>query len=324
MSVESDYLDLVSHIISLGVSKDDRTNTGINSIFGTSLRHDLNKGFPLLTTKKVKFECVLKELLWFLSGSKNANDISKDNCKIWDDWALEDGTVNAPYGPAWVDLDDTRIILHKDMFNFGPDWKSITSFTDGDVKKVVITRKINQIKNLVENIKVFPLSRRHVVTAWDPRYAPTERLSPQENIEIGNNSLPACHAMFQVLCTPLTETEKEWLNTTADYKLNLLWFQRSVDVMVGLPFNIASYALLAHMLAQVTGTVAGEVVFAGGDTHVYNNHLKGAIEQLEREAKELPRLSLNKDVKDIFDFTLEDFKLEGYDPEGFIKFEINV
>ena len=249
------YLDLMQHILDKGVRKEDRTGTGTLSVFGHQMRFDLTKGFPLVTTKKVHLKSIIHELLWFLKGDTNISYLKENGVTIWDEWADENGNLGPVYGSQWR------------------SWPT----PDG--------RHIDQISQVVNQLKRIPDSRRIIVSAWNVA-------------EIENMKLPPCHAFYQFY--------------VAEGKLSCQLYQRSADVFLGVPFNIASYALLVLMMAQVTGLEPGEFIWTGGDTHLYLNHLEQAQLQLTREPHALPTMRLNPDIKDIFDFTYEDFKLENY------------
>ncbi|WP_299699555.1 thymidylate synthase [uncultured Pontibacter sp.] len=249
------YLDLMQHILDNGVKKEDRTGTGTLSVFGYQMRFDLAEGFPLVTTKKVHLKSIIHELLWFLKGDTNIAYLKENGVTIWDEWADENGNLGPVYGSQWR------------------SWPT----PDG--------RHIDQITQVVNQLKHNPDSRRIIVSAWNVA-------------EIENMKLPPCHAFYQFY--------------VADGKLSCQLYQRSADVFLGVPFNIASYALLVLMMAQVTGLEPGEFIWTGGDTHLYLNHLEQAQLQLSREPHQLPTMRLNPNVKDIFDFTFEDFKLENY------------
>lgn len=261
------YLDLLRHIMDNGVLKDDRTGTGTRSVFGYQMRFDLEKGFPLLTTKKLHLKSIIHELLWFLKGDTNARYLQERGVRIWNEWADPDGNLGHIYGYQWRSW---------------PDY-------DGGF--------IDQISEAVETIKRDPDSRRIIVSAWNVA-------------DIKNMNLPPCHAFFQFY--------------VANGRLSLQLYQRSADTFLGVPFNIASYALLTMMVAQVCGLRPGEFIHTLGDTHIYNNHLDQVTEQLGREPRPLPRMVINPEVKNIFDFKYEDFTLEGYDPHPHIKATVSV
>ncbi len=261
------YLDLLNRIMSEGVVKGDRTGTGTKSVFGHQMRFDLSEGFPLLTTKKLHLRSIIHELLWFLAGDTNVKYLQDNKVTIWDEWADENGDLGHIYGYQWR------------------SWPT----PDGG--------HIDQITQLVEQIRNNPNSRRLVVSAWNVA-------------DIDNMALPPCHALFQFY--------------VADGKLSCQLYQRSADVFLGVPFNIASYALLTMMIAQVTGLQPGEFIHKLGDTHIYLNHFEQVATQLERTPRALPRMKLNPEVKSLFDFRYEDFTLEDYDPYPTIKAPIAV
>lgn len=261
------YLDLLQHIKDHGTDKTDRTGTGTRSIFGYQLRYDLSKGFPLVTTKKVHLKSIIHELLWFIKGDTNVKYLNDHGVSIWDDWADERGDLGPVYGAQWR------------------SWR-------GADNKVV-----DQFRDVIEQIKTNPDSRRLIVSAWNAA-------------EIPNMALAPCHAMFQFY--------------VADGKLSLQLYQRSADVFLGVPFNIASYALLLMMAAQVCNLEVGDYVHSFGDVHIYNNHFEQVERQLARDPRPLPEMKLNPDVRNIFDFTYKDFTLEGYDPHPGIKAPVAV
>ncbi|MCH9023205.1 MAG: thymidylate synthase [Planctomycetes bacterium] len=260
------YLDLLRHILDHGVQKNDRTGTGTLSLFGYQMRFDLEQGFPLLTTKKLHLRSIIHELLWFLDGDTNVKTLHDHNVTIWDEWADEQGELGPVYGAQW------------------------RRWTCGD-------KKIDQIAQLIEQIKTNPDSRRLIVSAWKVD-------------EIDVMALPPCHCLFQFYI--------------AAGKLSCQLYQRSCDVFLGVPFNIASYALLTLMVAQVTGYQPGEFVHTLGDAHLYSNHLEQANLQLTRQPRQLPHMVLNGQIQDIFGFHYEDFSLENYDPHPPIKAPIAV
>ncbi len=261
------YLDLLDRILTEGTKKEDRTGTGTISVFGNQMRFNLEDGFPLLTTKKLHLKSIIYELLWFLKGDTNVKYLKDHGVSIWDEWADENGDLGPVYGHQWR------------------SWPDENGGT------------IDQISNVVEQIKHNPNSRRLLVSAWN--VAEVERMA-----------LPPCHTMFQFY--------------VADGRLSLQLYQRSADTFLGVPFNIASYALLLQMMAQVTGLKAGDFVHTTGDTHLYLNHIEQAKLQLTRTPRPLPRMVINPDVKNIFDFQYEDFQLEGYDPWPHIKAAVSV
>ena len=271
------YLDLLDKVLKEGVKKTDRTGTGTISYFGPQLRFELSEGFPLLTTKKLHLKSIIYELLWFLKGDTNIGYLNDHGVKIWNDWADEKGDLGPVYGAQWR------------------NWNN---------------ENIDQIKNIIDQIKNNPDSRRMIVAAWNPSVLPVAGKSFRENVAMGNAALPPCHAWFQFY--------------VADGKLSLQMYQRSADIFLGVPFNIASYALLNMMIAQVTGLKPGAFVHTFGDAHIYLNHLEQVKLQLSRDPRKLPLMQINPEVKDIFKFNFEDFKLEDYDPHPHIKGEISV
>lgn len=275
----NEYKKLVEHVLQNGVVKEDRTGVGIVSTFGYQMRIDLQKGFPLLTTKKVHFKSVLWELLWFLTGSTNTKLLEEHNVKIWDAWKTEDSEIGPMYGKQWT------------------SWETPSGTT------------INQLEEVVDTIKINPTSRRMLVTAWNPADLPDESISPQDNVKQGRMALAACHAFFQFY--------------VSEGKLSCQVYQRSADVFLGVPFNIASYALLVHMIAQQTNLEVGELIWVGGDVHIYSNHIDQLQLQLKREIKELPTIEINK-ADSIFDYKFEDFNLIDYTPHSAIKGKVAV
>lgn len=274
------YLDLLKHILDTGVTRGDRTQTGTKSIFGAQLRFNLAEGFPLVTTKKVFFRGIIYELLWFLSGDTNIKYLTDNKVHIWDAWADEDGSLGPIYGAQWR------------------QWETAGG------------KRIDQITQVIEQLKTNANSRRHIVSAWNPAVLPDERLSPQENVRAGRAALASCHALFQFY--------------VAEGRLSCLLYQRSSDCAVGQVFNIAQYALLTHMVAQQCELEPGEFIWTGGDCHIYLNQMDGVGEQLRREPRPLPRLILQRKPASIFEYRFEDFQLVGYDPHPPIKFQVAV
>jgi thymidylate synthase len=256
------YLTLMKHVLENGTKKEDRTGTGTLSVFGYQMRFDLNKGFPLVTTKKCHLRSIIHELLWFIAGDTNIKYLQENGVRIWDEWADENGDLGPVYGEQWR------------------SWKT----ADG--------RVIDQLANVVEQIKNNPDSRRLLVVAFNPGL-------------VDQMALPPCHAFFQFY--------------VADGKLSCQLYQRSADIFLGVPFNIASYALLTMMIAQVTGLGVGDFVHTLGDAHLYSNHLDQTREQLSRKPFPLPQMKINPDVKNIFNFEFEDFELVGYEAHPHIK-----
>ncbi|WNJ16547.1 thymidylate synthase [Pontibacter sp. G13] len=261
------YLDLLQHVLDNGTDRGDRTGTGTRSVFGYQMRFDLSEGFPVVTTKKLHLKSIIHELLWFLKGESNIQYLKENNVRIWNEWADENGELGPVYGVQWR------------------SWPT----PDG--------KHIDQITEVINQIKQNPHSRRHIVNAWNVGL-------------IEQMALPPCHTMFQFY--------------VADGKLSCQLYQRSADLFLGVPFNIASYALLTMMVAQVTGLGLGDFVHTFGDAHIYHNHFDQVKLQLSREPRGLPTMAINPDIKDIFEFTYEDFQLQGYDPHPSIKAPIAV
>lgn len=262
------YLDLLQHILDHGTRKEDRTGTGTISHFGYQMRFDLSKGYPAVTTKKLHFKSIIHELLWFLAGDTNIRYLNENGVRIWDGWATEDGELGPVYGAQWR------------------SWPA----PDG--------RRIDQITQLLSDLRERPHSRRHIVSAWNPALLPDESRSPSENAAMGLQALPPCHTLFQF--------------HVAEGRLSCQLYQRSADVFLGVPFNIASYSLLTLMVAQVVGLQPGDFVHTFGDVHIYLNHLEQVQTQLAREPYPLPRMEINPEVRDLFAFRYEDFELVGY------------
>ena len=271
------YLDLVKHVLEKGDFKEDRTGTGTKSVFGYQMRFDLSKGFPMLTTKKLHLKSIIYELLWFLKGDTNIKYLNENSVRIWNEWADENGDLGPVYGFQWR------------------NW-------NGD--------NIDQIKELIDNLKKNPNSRRMLVSAWNPSVLPDTSKSFNENISQGKVALPPCHALFQF-----------YVN---DGKLSCQLYQRSADVFLGVPFNIASYSLFTLMIAQVCGYMPGDFIHTFGDAHIYTNHFDQVKLQLTRSPKQLPTIEINSKITDIFNFSFEDFKLINYDPDPHIKGDVAV
>ena len=261
------YLELLQHILDKGTRKQDRTGTGTISTFGYQMRFDLQKGFPLVTTKKLHLRSIIYELLWFLNGDTNIKYLNDHKVRIWNEWADKNGDLGPVYGHQWR------------------SWGAPNG------------KHIDQISEIIDQIKNNPDSRRIIVSAWNVADIPQMALAP-------------CHALFQFY--------------VADGKLSLQLYQRSADVFLGVPFNIASYCLLLHMVAQVCNLKVGEFIHTFGDVHIYNNHIDQVNLQLTRDPRPLPTLKLNPDRKDIFSFKYEDFSIDGYDPHPHIKAEVAV
>jgi thymidylate synthase len=261
------YLDLLDHVLKTGLKKTDRTGTGTISVFGYQMRFDLEKGFPLLTTKKLHLKSIIHELLWFISGDTNTRYLNENGVRIWDEWADKYGNLGPVYGYQW------------------------RSWPAGD------GRKIDQLENVIASIKQTPDSRRHIISAWNVG-------------ELNKMALPPCHILFQFY--------------VADGKLSCQLYQRSADIFIGVPFNIASYALLTLMVAQVTELKPGEFIHTLGDAHIYLNHIDQVKLQLTRQPYKLPEMKINPDIRDILKFRYDDFILEGYVSHPHIKGEISV
>lgn len=261
------YLELCKHVLENGTKKEDRTGTGTISTFGHQMRFNLQDGFPVVTTKKLHLKSIIHELLWFLQGDTNVKYLQENGVRIWNEWADENGEL----GPV-----------------YGYQWRSWPTANGGHV---------DQISNLIEQIKNNPDSRRHIVSAWNVA-------------DVDNMALPPCHCLFQFY--------------VADGKLSCQLYQRSADVFLGVPFNIASYALLTMMMAQVCDLEPGDFVHTFGDVHIYSNHVEQVKLQLTREPKELPQMKINPEVKSIFDFKFEDFELVNYEAHPHIKGEVSV
>jgi thymidylate synthase len=307
------YTDLLADVLENGVLKEDRTGTGTLSVFGRQQRYDLTKGFPLVTTKKVHTKSIIHELLWFLSGSTNTKYLKDNGVSIWDEWADKNGNLGPVYGAQWRSW--SRI--------------NVASFTEEDLtgglyRGEYAKESIDQIQQLIDQLKTNPDSRRLIVSAWNVA-------------EINKMKLPPCHLLFQFYSAPLTEDERldllelkyptwdaydpEMLDTCKipSRKLSCQLYQRSADLFLGVPFNIASYALLMHMVAQQVNMVAGDFVHTIGDAHIYSNHIDQVKEQLSRSHRDLPRLIINRNPKSIFDYRFEDLEIRGYDPHPAIK-----
>ena len=311
------YLDLAQTILDKGVTKEDRTGVGTKSIFGHQMRFDLSEGFPLLTTKRVAFRLIKSELLWFLKGDTNIRYLLENNNHIWDEWAFERYTSSQDYdGPDMTDFglraqedEEFNSVYKEEMKKFtekilsdkafaeehgslgnvyGAQWRSWPSTQGGT---------IDQIQNVIASIKNNPDSRRHIVSAWNPD-------------EIEDMALPPCHTLFQFY--------------VADGKLSCQLYQRSADVFLGVPFNIASYALLTHLIAQETGLEVGEFIHTFGDAHLYLNHMEQIERQLSRDTRQLPQLKLNQNKQSVFDFEADDIEVIDYKPHKGIRAPIAV
>ncbi len=277
------YLELMREIRDNGTDKGDRTGTGTRSVFGRQLRFDLSAGFPLLTTKKVHLKSIIYELLWFLDGNTNNQWLADRGVRIWNEWALDDGDLGPVYGKQWR------------------SW----ACPDGST--------IDQISELMTQLKRNPDSRRLIISGWNPADLPDESVGPQENVRKGKAALPPCHTLFQFY--------------VANGKLSCQLYQRSADYVLGVPFNIASYALLTHMIAQQCGLEVGDFVHTFGDVHLYNDHIADPAivqEQLSRTPRTLPQLLIKRKPDSIFDYQFEDFEVVNYDPHPAIRAAVSV
>lgn len=277
------YLDLMRDIRDNGTDKGDRTGTGTRSVFGRQLRFDLSKGFPLVTTKKVHLKSIIYELLWFLDGNTNNHWLTERGVSIWNEWALDDGDLGPVYGKQWR------------------SW----ACPDGST--------VDQISELMAQIKRNPNSRRLIISGWNPADLPDESVSPQENVRNGKAALPPCHTLFQFY--------------VAEGRLSCQLYQRSADYVLGVPFNIASYALLTHMIAQQCDLEVGDFVHTFGDVHLYNDHIADPAiveEQLSREPRQLPQLVIKRKPDSIFDYRFEDFEVVNYDPHPAIRAAVSI
>ena len=274
------YLELMRHVRDNGTQKGDRTGTGTKSVFGYQMRFDLQQGFPMVTTKKCHLPSIIHELLWFLAGDTNTQYLTDNGVKIWNEWADENGDLGPVYGYQWR------------------NWPT----PDG--------QHVDQVKDVVSQLKNNPNSRRIIINAWNVADLPDETISPQANVKNNKMALAPCHAFIQFY--------------VADGKLSCQLYQRSADIFLGVPFNIASYALMTMMLAQVCGLSVGDFVHTLGDAHLYSNHAEQVEEQLSRKPYPLPTMKLNPDVKDIFDFTFDDFELSGYEAYPHIKAKVAI
>ncbi|WP_163526183.1 thymidylate synthase [Halobacillus ihumii] len=315
---EMSYLNLCKHVLDNGTKKEDRTGTGTYSAFGYQMRFNLQEGFPLLTTKRVPFRLIVSELLWFIHGDTNIRYLLQHNNNIWNEWAFESYTKSDEYnGPDMTDFGrriqrdpEFKTVYEQEMSEFKQRILKEDDFSErfgnlGSVYgkqwrdwKTSRGETIDQLANVIHSIKTNPDSRRHIVTAWNPEDVPS------------NMALPPCHTMFQFY--------------VADGRLSCQLYQRSGDIFLGVPFNIASYALLTHLIAHECNLEVGEFIHTLGDAHIYSNHLEQVQTQLKREPRTLPELLLNQDKSSLFDFTIEDIQLEGYDPYSGIKAPVAV
>jgi thymidylate synthase len=304
------YHNILREVLTNGHKKPDRTGTGTLSLFGHQMRFDLSKGFPLVTTKKLHLKSIIHELLWMLDGSTNVKDLQANGVTIWDEWADDDGSLGPVYGSQW------RSWTKHEVYDWVDLGDGMTRITEG------IHYGVDQIHRLIEGLKKDPHSRRHIVSSWNVA-------------DIDQMALPPCHVLFQFYVTPGYnptepgcsgggECDEPGCCIPSKPKLSCQLYQRSADIFLGLPFNIASYALLTMMVAQVCGYEAHEFIHTIGDAHLYLNHHTQAVEQLARDPRPLPKMVINSNISDIFSFKYEDFKLEGYDPHPVIKAEVAV
>lgn len=280
------YHDLVKHVLENGNEKSDRTGTGTKSVFGYQMRFDLNDGFPMVTTKKLHLKSIIHELLWFLKGDTNIKYLTENGVRIWNEWADEYGNLGPVYGHQWR--------------NWNND-------------------EIDQIKEIIKSLKTNPDSRRMLVSAWNPSVLPDNSKSFSDNVADGKAALPPCHAFFQFYVSPPSSNGKIFNSEVQKPRLSLQLYQRSADIFLGVPFNIASYALFTLMMAQICDFEPGEFIHTFGDAHIYSNHYDQLELQLSRDIRPLPKMVLNPEIKDIFDFKFEDFTLVDYNPHPSIK-----
>lgn len=285
-----EYKDLVQDIMSYGEISGDRTGTGTRRIFGNILVFDCSVTIPVVTVKYTHLPAVIHELLWFITGSTNIQYLKDNNVKIWDEWAAEDGEIGPMYGTQWR--------------HSGGQYMS-------SAKGMIMVNGVDQLNNAIELIKTDPASRRIIIDCWDPKCLPNTDISPKQNPEMGNMALAPCHMFMQFQVNNHNE-------------LNMIMYQRSVDSFLGLPFNIASYAILLHMIAQITYKSPGTFTWMGGDIHIYNNHVKQVEEMLSREPLEPPTLELNPTITNIGDFKFEDIIIRDYKYHPSIKGDISV
>ncbi len=311
------YLDLCEHVLHNGITKEDRTGTGTISTFGFQMRFDLQEGFPLLTTKRIPFRLIASELLWFIKGDTNIRYLLQHNNHIWDEWAFKKWVESDEYtGPDMTNFglraleDEEFAKQYKEQMDFFVDQVlNDEAFAEkygelGDVYgkqwrawKTTAGETIDQLKEVIETIKINPDSRRLIVSAWNPEDVPSM-------------ALPPCHTLFQFY--------------VLDGKLSCQLYQRSADIFLGVPFNIASYALLTHLIAHECGLEVGEFIHTLGDAHIYSNHVEQVQTQLSREPRNLPTLVINKEKQSVFDFEMEDIRIEGYEPHAAIKAPVAV
>jgi thymidylate synthase len=339
------YLQLMRHVKENGAVKTDRTGTGTKSVFGYQMRFNLQKNFPLVTTKKTNMKSIIHELLWFLAGDTNIKYLKDNGVSIWDDWALPNGDLGPVYGAQWRKWEDTKVVswtqTAKMATLLGEGYTNIGSIFEGEIPvKAVLRKEYDQISDVMNTLKNNPDSRRIMVSAWNVG-------------DVSSMRLPPCHSLFQFYTREMTFCEREqWFHANGDqydddhhhwylYQgqdavdvldrcnvpkryLDCQLYQRSCDIFLGLPFNIASYALLTHMLAQQCNMAVGDFVWTGGDTHLYSNHAEQVELQLSREPHPLPKLVLKRKPESIFDYKFEDFEIVDYVHDAFIKAPVAV
>lgn len=345
------YLELIHTVLNEGHEKADRTGTGTISIFGHQMRFDLRKGFPLVTTKKVHLRSIIHELLWFLQGDTNIQYLKDNNVTIWDEWANANGDLGPVYGQQWREWSDTKLVSHWDdaskkaLYDRGYHYSGSIARDDPSKSLAVFSKRFDQIQTVIDQLRNDPDNRRIIVSAWnvgdlaDMALAPchsffqfyTRALNYKERLQwVKDNcseALDAWHettneqiAMKDIDHDEASQQLVEWVEDIAPERiLSCQLYQRSADVFLGVPFNIASYALLVHMVAQQVGMAVGDFIWTGGDTHLYTNHLEQATLQLSRVPHDLPKLVINRTPASIFDYKFEDFEVVGYESHPAIK-----
>jgi thymidylate synthase len=319
--MDKQYLALLDDILTNGVQKGDRTGTGTISVFGRMYRHDLEKGFPLLTTKKLHIKSILHELLWFLKGDTNIKYLTENGVSIWDDWATQDGGLGPVYGSQWrkwpahelINLDSPNSESKAStVVEQGYSQRGVMENTSasGMMQTALYYKEIDQVQTLIEGLRKNPNSRRHIINAWNVSYLPDETKTPQQNAMAGRMALPPCHVMYQFY--------------VSNGKLSCMLTQRSGDAFLGIPYNAASLSFFTHMIAQQCSLEVGEIVHSFGDLHLYSNHLDQARLQLTREPRILPKLIIKRKPESIFDYKYEDFEIIGYDPHPHISAPISI
>jgi thymidylate synthase len=361
--IEQQYLDLGKKILTEGKIRKDRTGVGTIGLFGAQIRCNLTKGeFPLLTTKKVFFKPMVAELIWFLEGSTDNNRLHELGAKIWDQWAIENGSLGKIYGHQWIKWEETKIISvdewdlnYKEYQEKGYIYfdEFYTTSSNPHGTKIILIKRHNQIAELIHNLKTKPFSRRHVISAWNVADLPDESKSPQQNVLDDKMSLAPCHCLFQFHVEEMTSVERlneyyrRGVKTDMSHfclqgqccdtlmeeldklniprlQLNCQLYQRSADFPVGVPFNIASYALLTMMIAQTVNMAPGDFIHTFGDVHVYLDQVDEFKKQLDRKPLALPTVEINPDVKDVFSFTMDDVRLVNYQHHEAIKYNVAI